>query len=432
MPVHAGRKELSMREITRERKNANRFFAQFSRGEWLRGQMANVITQGKRAFDDCAMQVGRMLAETFLYMEREELTGPDYYPTDPRIRKWASQPGSVFIGGHKVRVERPRLRGPKGEMGLETYARLQDPAQFSHEMLTKALRGLSGRKYRETVRESAGFFGISPSSISRHLVRATARKIKELLERDLSSVDLFAVFLDTIHRGGVAFIVALGLDVHGKKWTLGFREGATENHALCQAFLSDLESRGLRLGSHVLFVTDGGGGILKCLRERFGKKLVHQRCTIHKDRNIQDHLPKRYRQEAHRRYRRALELTRYSEAKAELLSFEKWLREINESAADSLLEALEEILTLHRLQVPKLLRKALHSTNPIEAMFSQVRRAEGNVLRYRGSKMLRRWLGTCLLHAETQFRRVRGYEFIAGVVKTIEREHREETARKAA
>lgn len=421
-----------MREITRERKNANRFFAQFSRGEWLKGQMVNIITQGKRAFDECAMTVGRMLAETFLYMEREEIAGPDYQPIDPRIRKWASQPGSVFIGGHKVKVERPRLRGPAGEMGLKSYAALQDPTQFSEELLAKTLRGLSGRKYRETVLGTAGCFGISPSSVSRRLVQATARKIKEFLERDLSSIDLFAVFLDTIHRGGVAFVVALGLDRRGKKWNLGFWEGATENHAICRSLLSDLESRGLRLGPHVLFVTDGGGGILKCLRERYGKKLVHQRCTIHKDRNIQDHLPKRYRQEAHRRYRRALELTRYSEAKEQLLSFEKWLREINESAADSLLEALEEILTLHRLQVPKLLRKALHSTNLIEAMFSQVRRAERNVLRYRGSKMSRRWLGTCLLHAETQFRRVRGYDAIAEVMKNIEREHQNEPVQEAA
>lgn len=421
-----------MREITRERKNANKFFAQFSRGEWLRGQMVNVITQGKRAFDECAMKVGRMLAESFLYMEREEMAGPDYHPTDSSVKKWASQPGSVFVGGHKVRLERPRLRGPEGEMGLKSYERLQDPAQFSEEMLMKSLRGLSGRKYRETVLEAAGCFGISPSSVSRHLVRATSRKIREFLERDLSPIDLFAVFLDTIHRGGVAFVVALGLDRSGKKWNLGFWEGATENHAVCLSLLSDLESRGLKLGPHLLFITDGGGGILKCLRDRYGKGLIHQRCTIHKDRNIQDHLPKRYRQEAHRRYRRALELTRYSEARAELLSLEKWLRGINESAADSLLEALEEILTLHRLQVPNLLRKALHSTNPIEAMFSQVRRAEGNILRYRGSKMSRRWLSSSLLHAESQFHRVRGYQFIHQVVKTIEREQVEKIVEKAA
>lgn len=421
-----------MKAITRERKNAKRLLAGVSGGEWMREQMIQVMTQGKRAFDECAIKVGRMLAESFLYMEREELAGPDYHPTDPRLKKWASQPGSVFIGGHKVKVEHPRLRGPEGERRLFSYAMLQDPSQFSEELLTKTLRGLSGRKYKETVLETAGCFGISPSSVSRRLVHATTRKITAFLERDVSAIDLFAVFLDTVHRGGVAFVVALGVDLQGKKWNLGFWEGATEHHEICRSLLSDLESRGLKLGSQVLFVTDGGGGIIKALRGRYGKELVHQRCTIHKDRNIQDHLPKKYRPEAHRRYRRALELTRYSEAKVELMTFEKWLREINESAADSLLEALEEILTLHRLQVPKLLRKALHSTNPIEAMFSQVRRAERNILRYRGSKMSRRWLGSCLLHVETQFRRVRGYECIPEVVANINRDQQAEELQNAA
>lgn len=235
--------------------------------------------------------------------------------------------------------------------------------------------------------ETAGCFGISPSSVSRRLVQATARKIQEYLERALSSIDLCAVFLDTIHRGGVACVVAMGLDLQGRKWHLGFWEGATENHELCRSLLADLERRGLQRGSHLLCVTDGGGGIIQCLKERYGKDLVHQRCTLHKERTIQAHLPKTDRQEAHRRDRRALERTRSAEARA----------------------------------APKLLRKALHSTHPIEAMFSPVRRAAGNILRYRGSKMSQRWLGSCLLHAETQCRRVWGDESIMEVVANITR-----------
>jgi len=74
-----------------------------------------------------------------------------------------------------------------------------------------------------------------------------------------------------------------------------------------------------------------------------------------------------------------------------LKEFERWLRGINESAADSLLEAFEDILTLHRLKVPALLRKSLTSTNPIESMFSTVRECEGNIKRYRSSTMSQRW-----------------------------------------
>lgn len=102
------------------------------------------------------------------------------------------------------------------------------------------------------------------------------------------------------------------------------------------------------------------------MKERFGKKLIHQRCMIHKDRNIQKHLPKKYRKETHRRFRTALEQNSYVNARQMLLDFEKWMGGINESAADSLLDAIEETLTLHRLKVPGLLRKTLHSTNLIK------------------------------------------------------------------
>jgi len=103
-----------------------------------------------------------------------------------------------------------------------------------------------------------------------------------------------------------------------------------------------------------------------------------------------------------------------------LKEFESWLRGINESAADSLLEAFEEVLTLHKLKVPALLRRTLHSTNPIESMFSMVRDCEGNIKRYRTSKMRQRWLASVLLYCEQQFRKIKGYESIGAVVAQIE------------
>ena len=260
------------------------------------------------------------------------------------------------MGDQKIAVEHPRLRGKKGEMVLESYQKLKEPGAFSEELLCKILRGISSQRYSETVIESAGAFGVSASSVSRHIVAATSRKLKEFKERSLSDFHAFAVFIDTIHRAGCAFMVALGIDKEGRKQVLGFWEGATENNEVCRELLGDLERRGLEISQKILFVTDGGKGIIKVLKDRFGKKLIHQRCTIHKDRNIQRHLAKRYRKEAHRRFRTALEQKSYKDARQMLLECERWLRGINESAADSLLEALEEILTLHRLKVSALLR----------------------------------------------------------------------------
>ena len=153
---------------------------------------------------------------------------------------------------------------------------------------------------------------------------------------------------------------------------------------------------------------------------------------MHKDRNLQRHLPKRYRKQAHHLFSTALEQNSYKDAKKMLQEFERWLRGINESAADSLLEALEEVLTLHRLKVPALLRKSLHSTNPIESMFSMVRSCERNIKRYRNSKMRQRWLAAVLLHCEQRFKRVKGYASIDVVVAAIDATQREDELPEAA
>jgi len=421
-----------MREDTFRRKKASRLFKDIGGGGWLAGRMAAILLEGKRELDGISLELGRMVAEAIMYMEREEISGPDYRPHSSDMRKWASQPGSIFIGDRKVKVDHPRLRGVEGEMGLGTYRKLRERGRFSEELLGRVLRGLSGRKYQETLVGAAEAFGVSASSVSRHLIEATAGKLKEFRERSLKDVHCFAVFLDTIHRGGEAFIIALGLDVSGRKRVLGFWQGATENHEICEALLSELESRGLVLSKKILFVTDGGKGIIKAIKERVGSGLVHQRCTIHKDRNIQRHLAKRWRQEAHRRFRAALEQNSYTDAKRMLKDFEQWLSQLNESAAESLREAREEILTLHRLKVPALLRKTLHSTNPIESMFSTVRDCEDNLKRYRGSRMSQRWLGAVLLHCERGFKRVKGYAAIKQVVAAIEAEQAQSRRLKSA
>ena len=409
-----------MKETTKKRKKA-RFGIEATYGrQWIDDQMYRILATGKQGFDAMMKEMGRMMAETIMYIEREEIAGPDYQPFSPDIRKWASQGGSVYIGDQKIRAEHPRVRGRQGEIELKSYQKLKEPDGFSEELLMKVLRGMSCRKYSDTVVDTAQAFGVSASSVSQHIIAATAKQLEEFKERSLSAFNPFAIFLDTIHRSGEAFIVAMGIDTAGEKMPLGFWQGATENHEICEELLSDMERRGLVLSRKLIWVTDGGKGIIKALKERFGKKLIHQRCTIHKDRNIQRHLPKRYRKEAHRRFTTALEQNSYEDARQMLLDMEKWLRGINESAADSLLEASEEILTLHRLKIPALLRKTLHSTNPIESMFSMVRDAEGNIKRYRNSRMMQRWLASVLLYCEKRFHRVKGYASIAEVLRQID------------
>jgi len=421
-----------MKLNTIQRKKARRGFEQAVGREEIVDRMYEIIRIGKQGLDGFLLELGSMVTEAIMDMEREERSGPEYYPSQEGLYKWSYQNGSIYLGDRKISIRHPRLRGPGGEIPLQSYETLKRPGVFSEEVLNKMLRGLSARKYRETLLETSCTFGISPSTVSRHVVEMTAQKLQEFKERDLSAIRLFALFIDTIHRGGEAFMVGLGIDTEGQKQVLGFWEGATENHEVCEELLFDMERRGLQLSKKILWVTDGGRGILKTLKERFGKKLIHQRCTIHKDRNIQRHLAKKYRKEAHRRFKTALEQNSYEDAKKMLKEFEIWLRGINESAADSLLEAFEDILTLHRLKVPGLLRKTLTCTNPIESMFSTVRDCEGNIKRYRNSAMSQRWLATVLSYCENGFRRVKGYLGIPEVIVMIDQDQEENVLQKAA
>jgi putative transposase len=421
-----------MKVNTKQRKKANKGFEHAYGKDELANRMFHILRAGKQGIDTIVKELGVMMAEAIMDMEREELSGPEYLPRHEGVYKWAYQRGSIYLGDQKVSLRHPRLRGPGGEIPLQSYQVLKEPEGFSEELLSKMLRGVSERKYGETVLDTAHAFGVSPSSVSRHIVAVTSRNLKIFKERDLADMHIFAVFIDTIHRGSDAYMVSLGIDKEGFKHVLGFWQGATENHEICAELLADMEQRGLTLSKNILWVTDGGKGIIKTLKDRFGKKLIHQRCTIHKDRNIQKHLAKKYRKQAHRRFTTALEQNDYNDAREMLLDFEKWLRAINESAADSLMEAIEEILTLHRLKMPALLKKTLTSTNPIESMFSTVRGCERNIKRYRSSAMAQRWLAAVLLHCEKGFRKIRGYRDIPQILINIETMQNETTLQAAA
>ena len=101
-----------MRANTKKRKNATRMLKATQEQDWWADQIMQVMLNGKRALDTAMLGIGRLVAETLMYMEREEKSGPDYHPTSSGLRKWASQRGSIYIGDQKLAVEHPRLRGP--------------------------------------------------------------------------------------------------------------------------------------------------------------------------------------------------------------------------------------------------------------------------------------------------------------------------------
>ncbi len=193
---------------------------------------------------------------------------------------------------------------------------------------------------------------------------------------------------------------------------MGLREGATENATVVGALLSDLIERGLDFCAPRLYILDGGKALHAAVKRHAGEAGFIQRCQVHKKRNVIDHLPQQYKAGVNRKLQNAYAMAEYDDAKRALERLHRELMDLNPSAARSLEEGMEETLTVHKLRVPDQLRRTLASTNVIESAFSIVETVCRNLKRWRRGDQIERWVGSGLLVAERQFRRVIGFRQI--------------------
>ena len=133
-----------------------------------------------------------------------------------------------------------------------------------------------------------------------------------------------------------------------------------------------------------------------------------------------DHLTEEQKPGVAKKLNAAYALEDYDAAKQALNVPHRELMDLNPSAARSLGEGMEETLTVHRLHVPLQLRKTMASTNVIESAFSIVEQVCRNVKRWHGGDQRERWVGSGLLVAEKQFRRVQGYKQIPAFISELE------------
>jgi transposase-like protein len=186
------------------------------------------------------------------------------------------------------------------------------------------------------VRESEKAFAIEKSAVSEKFVAMSARKVNELLKRDLSKLRLCALLLDGVEVKQQHLVTALGIDETGCKTILGFHQGASENQAACDGLFSDLAGRGLDFRQLHLNLIDGSKALRNVVRKYCGDSSPVLRCQLHKRRNIVGHFADEEQGVWDRRLANAYELCSYKEAKAALLRIHDELNRGNPSAARSL------------------------------------------------------------------------------------------------
>ncbi len=101
------------------------------------------------------------------------------------------------------------------------------------------------------------------------------------------------------------------------------------------------------------------------------------------------------------------------EAERLLRNLARRLEQVEPGVAGSILEGLEEILTVIRLGLPRELRRSLACTNIVENALDTVRQVTRNVNRWRNAEMALRWTAAGLLEAQKTFRRLKAYRSAA-------------------
>jgi len=387
--------------------------------------VATTIRDGLLAF---AGATGLVVMHQMMEAELTAQIGPKHARLPGRAgNRHGSTSGSIVLGGRRLAATRPRGRTSDGtEIALDTWAAFSSDELLSQLVMERMLAGVATRRHVDVAEPlgaalEARATATGRSAVSRRFRRATERALSELMARDLSALEVAVLMIDGVQVAGTCCVAALAITADGHKLPVGLWLGDTENRTVVTSLLADLQARGLSTAGGLLLVIDGAKALATGVDKVFGAQALIQRCTLHKRRNLIDHLPKEVAARIDRRLAAAFNHPDPSAGLARARAMAAELARDHPDAAASLREGLDQMFTVRRLGVDGSLARTLTSTNPIESMFSVARRVMGRVTRWRDGSMKKRWVAAGVLEAERGFRRVKGCRQMPVLVAALRR-----------
>jgi putative transposase len=413
--------------------------------EEVRLALAGVAGVAREGLLAMSVAAGMAVMQTMFDAEITAACGPrgKHDPDRAAVRHGASR-GSVVLGGRRVPVARPRARTTDGgEVPLASYRLFAAQDQLTAVVMERMLAGLATRRH-VAAGEPVGAAvaqratATSRSAVSRRFIAATKTALGELLARDLTALDVKVLMVDGEHLAEHLAVVALAITADGTKVPVGLWEGSTENATVVKALLADLVARGLDATGGLLVVIDGAKALSSAVKAVFGASAAIQRCTVHKRRNVADHLPEAERGWVDTKLGRIFANPDPAAGLRDAKALATALARKHPGAAASLREGLDEMFTVTRLGITGSLARTLTTSNPIESMISIARTTNRNVTHWRDGQMVLRWTAAGMLNAQRSFRRVRGFKQMPQLVAALQRHaqpntaHRPETVGAAA
>jgi hypothetical protein len=384
------------------------------------------------SFERFCLMTGITTLSQMMTEDTERLCGPRHGRSGSRAgHRWGRTKGKIGFHGGTIPIERPRVRASDGgELPLPSWEAAQAEDLLGQWAMNLMLINVSTRKFGRAVRLPEGDVPAargdsrSKSAVSRRFVELSAARMAEWMGSDLSKLDLLAIQIDGLHiKDELIMVAAVGIDAAGDKHPLAVVEGATENTATVQALLDNLIERGLDPAVCRLFIVDGAKALTKAIRQTFGRHTPIQRCQVHKARNIIDRLPKHLHTSVRKALRQAWELGDADKAERLIRNLARRLEHEAPGVSATILEGLDEILTVTRLGLPPDLRRSLACTNIIENMNGTIRRVCGNVKRWRDASMALRWTAAGMIEAAKGFRRLNACKQLPDLAAALKAHH---------
>jgi transposase-like protein len=368
------------------------------------------------SFERFCLTAGISALSRMMEEDAENLCGPRHgRSNDKDGYRWGHTTGRLDFHGGTIPVERPRVRRRGGkEMSLPSWKAAEAEGWLGKWAMNLMLLNVSTRKFGRAVRlpegdvPAAAGDSRSKSAVSRRFVQLSAEQLAAWMSADLSQLDLLAIQIDGLHfKDDLMLVAAVGIDSDGVKHPLAVIEGATENTATVQALLGNLVDRGLDSATFRLFIVDGAKALTKAIRRTFGRDIPIQRCQVHKARNILERLPKHLHVSVRKTLRQAWDTEDTARAEKLIENLARRLEREAPGVSASILEGIDEILTVSRLRLPQELKRSLACTNIIENMNGTIRRVCANVKRWRNASMALRWSAAGMIEAAKGFRRLK-------------------------
>jgi putative transposase len=372
----------------------------------------------------------RLIAEA-LQVEFDEFLSQFAEQRDERGR------AAVVRNGMQPRRELLTGLGPVGVRVPKVRSRTADSVVFRSALVPRYVRraksveaalpwlylhGVSTGDMREALAVLVGpeAKGLSASVVAR-LKNRWSQEYRAWRRKPLGKERWVYVWADGIYSGlraedeRLCVLVVIGVNERGQKRFLAIEDGVRESKQSWADLLRDLKQRGLVLAPK-LAVGDGGLGFWAALEDIFPETRP-QRCWVHKTANVLNYLPKSIQARA----KAGLHEIWMAETKANAQSaFNQFVASYGAKypkAAECLVKDREALLAFY--DFPAEHWNHIRSSNVIESSFATMRhrtdRTKGCLTREGMLAMIYK-LGQS---AERNWRRLRGFEWLAKVVEGV-------------